>query len=147
MSTAVWIHALWMLAAVAVGTWSGYLGLLRATMKGGKSFLPGRYTLRVHRWTGTVYYAMLCVGIVYGFLMAEYILGVEPAGLWVWHERLAIAIGAIYFVGMVIGVYLLYRPAGRRRALPVAHMLANFTACTLIAVQILLALYASGWLR
>ena len=79
MSTAVWIHALWMLAAVAVGTWSGYLGLIRATTKGGKSFLPGRYTLRVHRWTGTVYYAMLCVGIIYGFLMAEYILGIEPA--------------------------------------------------------------------
>ncbi|MEA3367237.1 MAG: hypothetical protein U9R68_03875, partial [Planctomycetota bacterium] len=61
----VTIHAAWMILAVAIGTVSGYLGLLRATQReGGRSPLPGRFNMRLHKWTGMVYYAMLLVGIV-----------------------------------------------------------------------------------
>jgi hypothetical protein len=147
MPTVVWIHAVWMLVAVAFGTWAGYLGLVRATMRGGRSPLPGRYTLRFHKWTGIVFYAMLYAGLGYAVWMVEYHFGTEPAGLWAWHERVGLAIGAIYLPAMALGIQLLYRPAGVRRARPVTHMLINFTACTLIAVQIVLAAYAAGWLQ
>jgi hypothetical protein len=138
---------IWMSLTTAVGTWSGYLGLIRATLKGGKSPLPGRYTLRTHKWTGIVFYAMLYIGILYGMIMVDFVLETETEGLWWWHERLAFAIGAIYFPAMLLGLAMLSRPAGVHRARPIAHMLINFTACTLIAVQFVLAVYASGWLN
>jgi len=137
----VTIHAAWMLVAVAVGTVSGYLGLVRATQReGGRSPLPGRFNLRLHKVTGGAYYAMLLVGIVGGFLMARFILG-EWGGFWEWHERLAILIAVLYAPAAWIGVGLLRNPAGAKRGRPIAHMVLNFTACTLIAVQIALAAY------
>ena len=147
MPAVVWVHIVWMLVAVAFGTGAGYLGLLRATMHGGKSPLPGRYTLRLHKWAGIVFYAMLYTGLGYAAWMVEYHFGAEPTGLWAWHERVGLAIGAIYLPAMVLGIQMLYRPAGARRARPIIHMLTNFTACTLIAVQIALAVYAAGWLN
>ncbi|MBE3099379.1 MAG: hypothetical protein IMZ44_19865 [Planctomycetes bacterium] len=147
MHAIVWIHVVWMLVAVAFGTGAGYLGLLRATMSGGKSPLPGRYTLRLHKWAGIVFYAMLYLGLGYAAWMVEYHFGAEPTGLWAWHERVGLAIGAIYLPAMVLGIQMLYRPAGLRRVRPIIHMLTNFTACTLIAVQIALAVYAAGWLN
>ena len=147
MPTVVWIHLTWMLLAVAFGTWAGYLGLVRATMHGGKSPLPGRFNLRVHKWAGIVFYAMLYAGLGYAAWMVEYHFGAEPAGLWVWHRRVGLAIGAIYLPAMALGIQMLYRPAGVHRARPIIHMLTNFTACTLIAVQIALAVYAAGWLN
>ena len=146
MRTAVWIHVVWMIAAVAVGTWSGYLGLVRATMKGGRCFLPGCYTLSAHKWTGIVFHTMLYSGLAYAWAMVEFIIGVEAGGLWAWHRWLGWTVGAIYLPAMVAGIHLLYRPAVGGRALPVAHMITNFTACSLIAVQIVLAAYAFGWL-
>lgn len=147
MPTVAWIHAVWMLVAVAFGTWSGYLGLVRATMRDGRSPLPGRYTLRSHKRTGIVFYAMLYAGLGYAVWMAELHLDTQAVGLWVWHRWVGLAIGAIYLPAMVLGIHLLYRPAVARRARPVAHMLINFTACTLIAVQLVLAAYAAGWLQ
>jgi len=147
MHAVAWIHAAWMLVAVAFGTGAGYLGLLRATMSGGKSPLPGRYTLRSHKWTGIIFYAMLYAGLGYAAWMVEYHFGAEPTGLWAWHKRVGLAIGAIYLPAMVLGIQMLYRPAGLHRARPIIHMLTNFTACTLIAVQIALAVYAAGWLN
>ena len=145
MRIAVWIHVLWMLAAVAVGMWTGYLGLIRATLKGGKSFLPGRYTLRSHKWTGIVFYAMLYAGILYAILMVRAVFGGAAEGFWAWHESLALAIGAIYLPGMILGIHMLYRLAGLRRTRPIIHMAFNFTGCALIAVQIVLAAFAIGW--
>jgi hypothetical protein len=147
MPVPVWIHLIWMSLTTAVGTWSGYLGLIRATLKGGKSPLPGRYTLRSHKWTGVVFYAMLYTGILYGMIMVDFILGTETVGLWWWHKMLAYAIGVIYFPAMLLGLDLLSRPAGVYRARPILHMLINFTACTLITVQFAMAIYASGWLN
>ena len=135
------IHAAWMILAVIIGTVSGYLGLLRATQRaGGGSPLPGRFNLRLHKWTGAVYYVMLLVGIVGGFLMTRFVLG-PWGGFWEWHLRLGIAIAVLYAVAAWVGLGLLKRPAGGKRARPIAHMILNFTACTLIAVQIALALY------
>jgi len=145
--TVVWLHAAWMILAVAVGTWSGYLGLLRALHKpGAKSLLPGRFHLRQHQWTGIVYYAMLYLGIAGGLLMVQFYLAWKPPmGIWVWHEYLAIAIGAIYAPGAWLGLELLWRPAGHARIRPILHMVLNFTACTLIGVQIALAVYGVVW--
>ena len=149
MPTVVWLHAAWMILAIAVGTWSGYLGLLRALHKpGAKSLLPGRFHLRLHQWTGIVYYAMLYLGMVGGFLMVRfYFAGESPAGIWAYHEYLAIAIGAIYAPGAWLGFELLRRPAGHARIRPILHMVLNFTACTLIAVQISLAVYGVVWAK
>jgi hypothetical protein len=143
MPIAVGIHAVWMLVAVAIGTWSGYLGLIRATLKGGKSPLPGRYRLGTHKWTGIVYYAMLYLGILYGMVMADFILRRPAEGLWVWHAYLAYAIGLVYFPAMLLGLQMLKAPPGARRSKPVVHMVLNFTACTLVGVQIALAAYAA----
>jgi len=144
MPTLVWIHAAWMLAAVAVGTWSGYLGLLRALQgRGGKIPLPGRFDYRVHKWAGIVYYVMLYLGILGGVLMVEFLFaGAAPEGLWAWHERLAVSIAVLYAPGAWLGLDLLRKPPGQARGRPIAHMVFNFTACTLVGVQILLALYA-----
>jgi hypothetical protein len=143
MTLPVWIHASWMIIAVAIGTWSGYLGLVRATLRGGKSPLPGRYSPGLHKWTGIAYYVMLYVGILYGKIMVDFLLGNgEPAGIWLWHEHLAYAIGIIYFPAMLLGLRMLSKPPGARRAVPVWHMILNFTACTLVGVQILLTVYA-----
>lgn len=147
MPTIVWLHAGWMLLATAVGTWSGYLGLLRALQRpGGKGPLPGRFNLKMHKWTGIAFYIMLYVGLLGGVLMVRFWFGgKEPEGLWYWHERIAIAIGALYAGAAWVGLVLLKKPAGKARARPVAHMILNFTACTLIAVQIVVALRAIGW--
>ena len=137
----VTIHAAWMIVAVIIGTVSGYVGLLRATQgQGGRSALPGRFNLRLHKWTGAVYYIMLFVGIVGGLLMARFILG-PWGGFWEWHARLGIAIAVLYGVAAWVGLGLVRRPAGAKRGRPIAHMILNFTACTLIAVQIALAVY------
>ena len=137
----VTIHAVWMILAVTAGIIAGYLGLVRATQgQGGKSALPGRFNLRLHKWTGAVYYIMLFVGILGGLLMARFFLG-EWGGFWVWHLRLGIAIAVLYAVAAWVGLGLLRRPAGAKRARPIAHMILNFTACTLIGLQIALAVY------
>ncbi len=147
MPLPVWCHATWMLTAVAFGTWSGYLGLIRATLKGGKSPLPGRYRPGTHQWTGYVFYAMLYVGILYGKIMADFLLTGKPEGYWVWHEYTAYAIGAIYLPAMLLGLQMLKVPPGAHRGRPIAHMLLNFTACTLIGVQIVLAAYELLWVH
>ena len=139
--TYVTIHAAWMILAVAIGTVSGYLGLLRATQRdGGRSPLPGRFNLRLHQWTGAVYYAMLLVGIVGGLLMARFVLG-PWGGFWQWHMRLAILIAVVYAAAAWLGIGLLRKPAGAARGRPIAHMILNFTACTLIGIQVILAIY------
>ena len=141
----IYVHASWMVLAVAIGTWSGYLGLLRALQgPGGKSPLPGRFNLRVHQWTGIIYYVMLYLGILGGFLMAGFILG-EWGGLWEWHERIGIAVAVLYAPAAILGLDLLKRPAGGHRARPIAHMILNFSACTLVGVQIVLASYLLWW--
>jgi hypothetical protein len=133
----------WMLVAVAIGTWSGYLGLLRALQRpGGKAWLPGRFNLRVHEWTGIVYYTMLYLGILGGFLMASLFLGgVYTKGIWQLHAWLGVAVGAVYAPGAWLGLQLLWKPGGSRTR-AIAHMVLNYTACTLIGVQILVALLA-----
>jgi hypothetical protein len=133
----------WMLVAVAIGTWSGYLGLLRALQgRDGRTQLPGRFNLRIHKWTGIVYYAMLFVGILGGLLMAEFLLdSFSTEGIWRIHTWLGVAVGAVYAPGAWLGLQLLWKPGGSRTR-AIAHMVLNYTACTLIGVQILVALLA-----
>lgn len=143
MPTIVYVHMIWMLVAVAIGTWSGYLGLLRALQgPDGRTPLPGRFNLRTHKWTGIIYYAMLYVGILGGFLMATFFLdGVFTAGILQVHKWLGVAVGVVYAPGAWLGLRLLWKPGGTRTR-AIAHMVLNYSACTLIGAQIVVALLA-----
>jgi len=82
------------------------------------------------------------VGILGGLLMAEFLLdGFSTAGVWRVHAWLGVAVGAVYAPGAWLGLQLLWKPGGNRTR-AVAHMVLNYTACTLIGVQILVALLA-----
>ncbi|MBL7140646.1 MAG: hypothetical protein ISS74_07035 [Planctomycetes bacterium] len=140
----VTLHAAWMILAVAIGTVAGYMGLLRATMgKGGRSPLPGRFKMRPHVAFGTAYYLMLYAGMLFGWLMSEYLLPGPylPSAIGNLHIGLAIAIGVLYGLAWVIGGGLTKKPAGASRLRPRLHMVCNYTACTLVAVQIGVAVY------
>lgn len=142
MSTVVWMHASWMVATTAVGTLSGYLGLLRALQRpDGKSLLPGRFNLRVHQWSGIAFYAMLYAGILGGFLMVDIFFGDRaPHGFWLWHRWIAVSIAVLYAPAAWLGLAMMKKPAGAGRGRPIAHMILNFAACTLVGIQIVLAI-------
>ncbi len=137
----VTLHAAWMLLAVAVGTVAGYMGLLRAT--GPRSPLPGRFTMRPHVGFGAAYYLMLYAGIVFGWVMHEFLLPgpMLPSGVRTLHLVLAIAVAILYGVAWAVGGSLTKRPATQSRLRPRLHMAANYTACTLVGVQIAVAVY------
>ena len=144
------LHAAWMILAVAVGTVAGYMGLVRATQaerpaggQGGRSLLPGRFLLRPHVNFGSAYYLMLYVGLIFGWVMHEYLLDgrVLPASVLRWHIALAGAIAVLIGLAWILGAGLVRRPAPQMRARPRLHMVLNFTACGLVAVQIALAVY------
>jgi len=141
----VTIHAAWMILAVAVGTVAGYQGLLRATQRPGRpSLLPGRFLLKSHIRFGTVFYLMLYAGILYGWAMHEFLFrgrSLLPPTIGAVHLVLALVIGALYGLAWAVGLSLTRHPAGAVRARPRLHMALNFTACTLVAVQIALAVY------
>ena len=145
----VTIHAAWMILAVIVGTVAGYQGLLRATRRpGGSSVLPGRFHLRSHVSFGAVYYAMIYLGILGGWVVHSYLLDapVLPPTVRRWHIALAGAIAVLYGIAWILGGQLSREPAGGRRLRPKLHMVFNFTACGLVAVQIALAVYYV-WIR
>ena len=140
----VTIHAAWMILAVALGTVAGYMGLLRATQRpGGSGVLPGRFHFRSHVSFGIVYYTMLYLGILFGWVVHEYLLDapVLPPAVLRWHVALAGAIAVLYGIAWILGGQLTREPAGARRLRPRLHMVFNFTACTLVAVQVALAAY------
>ena len=140
----VTVHAAWMILAVVVGTVAGYQGLLRAMQgQGGRSFLPGRFHLRSHINFGVVYYAMLYLGILGGWVVHKYLIDapVLPPAVLRWHVALAGAISVLYGIAWILGGQLTREPAGGRRLRPKLHMVFNFTACTLVAVQAALAVY------
>jgi len=143
------VHAAWMILAVVVGTVAGYQGLLRAAQRGdGTSPLPGRFHLRSHVSFGAVYYAMLYAGILFGWVTSKYLLDgrVLPPSILQWHLALAGAVAVLYGIAWVLGARLAREPAGARRLRPRLHMVFNFTACTLVAVQAALAAYYV-WIR
>jgi hypothetical protein len=140
----VTLHAAWMILAVAVGTVAGYQGLLRATARPDRPGpLPGRFRLHSHVNVGTVYYAMLYAGILFGWVVHEYLLDgrVFPPSILRWHIALAGAIAVLYGLAWILGARMARRPPGEVRTVPRAHMILNFTACALVAVQIALAAY------
>ncbi len=140
----VTIHAAWMILAVVIGTIAGYLGLVRATQgQGGRSALPGRFKLKTHTACGLVYYVMLYIGFFFGVAMHRWLLPehVLPDAVRMLHLVLGIVVVALYTVAWVIGSGLVAKPAGEDRGRPRLHMICNYTACTLIAVQIAAAVY------
>jgi len=142
--TYVTLHAVWMILAVAAGTVAGYMGLVRAAMgKEGQSPLPGRFSQRPHVVFGTAYYVMLYVGILYGWLMHEFLLPEPylPPAIAKLHIGLAVAIGVLYGAAWAIGGGLTKKSAGTSRLRPRLHMVCNYAACTLVAVQIGVAAY------
>ncbi len=143
--TWVLLHGGWMVVAVAVGTAAGYLGLVRATAgEGGRSPFPGRFRPQLHAALGAAYYLMLYAGMVGGWAMHEFLFGgghLFPRTVARLHIALALAIAVLYGVAWVLGAGLRRRPAGARRLWPRLHMVANYTACTLVAVQMVVAIY------
>ena len=142
-------HAAWMILAVALGTVAGYMGLLRATRRpDGSTVLPGRFHLRSHINFGVVYYAMLYLGILFGWVVHAYLLDapVLPSAVLRWHVALAGAVAVLYGIAWILGGQLAREPAGAQRLRPRLHMVFNFTACTLVAVQVALAVYYV-WIR
>jgi len=142
--TYVTLHAAWMVLAVVFGTVAGYQGLVRATMRPGHgSPLPGRFILKSHNRYGTVFFVMLYIGILYGWIMADHLLDGPhlPPRIGTVHIVLAASIGGLYGGAWIVGGALARRPAGKARAWPAVHMVMNYTACTLIAVQMGLAAY------
>jgi len=141
----VTIHAAWMILAVIIGTVAGYQGLVRATQRaGGASPLPGRFRMKSHVSLGTIYFVMVYAGLALGVVLADVFLGdrnVLPPAIAKAHIVLAILIAILYGAGWLIGRRLARVPARGSRLAPRLHMLLNFTACTLIGVQIALALY------
>ena len=138
------VHAAWMILAVALGTVAGYMGLLRATRRpDGSSVLPGRFHLRSHVNFGVVYYTMIYLGILFGWAVHKYLLygRVLPPSILQWHVALAGAIAVLYGIAWILGGQLTREPAGARRLRPRLHMVFNFTACALVAVQAALAAY------
>jgi len=138
------IHAAWMLLAVAVGCVAGYQGLVRVTVRPGVgSPLPGHFRLPKHVWWGTVFVVMILVGIVYGLVMAGVLLPGDymPPNIAELHEVLGISIGSLYAGAWLIGGLLVRRPAGKQRFWPRAHMVLNYTACAVLAVQVAVAIY------
>jgi len=142
-------HAAWMILAVALGTVAGYMGLLRATQRpDGSSPLPGRFHLRSHINFGVVYYAMIYLGILFGWAVHKYLLDavVLPPAVLRWHVALAGAIAVLYGIAWILGGQMAREPGGGQRIRPRLHMVFNFTACTLVAVQMALAVYYV-WIR
>ncbi len=138
------LHAAWMILTVAVGTVAGYQGLLRATQRPGRpSLLPGRFHMRAHVSVGIVFYAMLYAGILFGWVVHEYLLDgrVLPPSILRWHVALAGAIAVLYGLAWILGGRMTRESPGEARTIPHAHLVLNFTACALVAVQIALALY------
>ena len=128
---------------------AGYTGLLRATQRpDGSSPLPGRFLMRSHISCGTTYYAMIYIGLLFGWAVHEFLLEqpVLPDGPFKVHVVLAVAIGVLYGVAWILGSQMTREAAGPRRLRPRLHMVANFTACTLVAVQIVLAA-SYVWIR
>jgi hypothetical protein len=77
--------------------------------------------------------------------MYDFILGEVPVmlpNIGQVHLVLAISIGVLYGAAAVLGWHIVRKPAGLARLRPRVHMVLNFTACTLIGLQIALALYA-----
>ena len=140
----VTMHAAWMLLATAVGLVAGYQGLVRATVRPGVgSPLPGHFRLPKHARWGRTFVAMMLVGIAYGLLMAHLVLPADymPPRIAELHEVFGISVGVLYAGGWVLGEVLRRRPAGKRRFWPRAHLVLNYTACTAVAVQIVVAVY------
>jgi hypothetical protein len=141
MPDVIWVHITWMALTVAVGAGSGYLGLLRALQgRASKGILPGQFSRRWHVRTGVVFYGMFYLGILYAYLMQDYLLDVGVGGLWIWHEYNALAIAIVFVPAMFWGFHMLARPAGHGRGRPIAHMVTNGLAFGLIGFQIVLAI-------
>lgn len=141
----VTIHAAWMILAVIIGTVAGYQGLVRATQRaGGESPLPGRFRMKSHVSLGTVYFIMVYAGLAFGVVLTEFILhdqNIMPPAIARAHIVMAVLIAVLYGAGWLIGRRLARVPARGSRLAPRLHMALNFTACTLIGIQIALALY------
>lgn len=142
MFTPVLVHASWMALTTAVGLWPGYTGLLRALCRAdGRSLLPGRFNLKMHKWGGIIFYAMLYLGLAGWVTYVNLFFGgKELPAFWLWHVRMAVAIAILYAPAAWLGFDMLRKPPGLSRGRPVVHMVLNFAGCTLLGVQLILAI-------
>lgn len=131
------IHPIWILAAVVFGVAAGYLGLLRyLEVKGKGGLLPGRFHLRAHIIFGAIYLALLFSGFLWGIWTARRFRGAIAQGP---HFYLGLLIIILYATGAVIGIALT-RGIKARRKWAFIHMCTNYSACTLLLVQVIIGL-------
>lgn len=132
-------HGIWQLLAVAVGTVAGYLGLLRfLARKGRRNLLPGRFNRRLHLALGIIFYCLIFIGAIIGWVFLEeehqgeeqeHHRGFSP------HHILPVPILVLYAGGGITGA-MLSRGKGGRKMRPV-HMALNYSGCALVAVQVI----------
>ena len=131
------IHPIWILSALVFGVAAGYLGLLRyLQVKGKGALLPGRFNLRAHITFGAIYFILLVSGFLWGLWTAGHFRGAIARGP---HFYLGLAIIILYAIGAVIGIRL-KRGVKARRKWAFIHMCANYSACTLLLVQVIIGL-------
>ncbi len=139
------LHAGWMILAVAVGTVAGYMGLVHATSdREGRGPLPGRFVFKAHVGFGAAYYVMLYLGMVYGWIMHEFIFDEVPQmppRIVTLHMTIAGCVAVLYAAAWALGASMVRKPPAQKRLRPRLHMACNLTACTLVAVQIAVAVY------
>ncbi len=142
--TYVILHDVWMVATALVVVAAAYVGLLRATQGAdGRSPLPGRFKFRLHVALGVIACAMVLLGAVGGWVMGGILLKgpVMPPKIVELHVALAGAIVMLALIGAVLGVTLVKRPPGAKRARPRAHMAVNVLLVLAAVVQIVVAFY------
>ncbi|KPJ59056.1 MAG: hypothetical protein AMS15_07260 [Planctomycetes bacterium DG_23] len=131
------IHPIWILAAIVFGVAAGYLGLLRyLQVKGKGGLLPGRFNPKAHIAFGALFLVLLSSGFLWGIWTAHRYHGAIARSF---HFYLGVVILILYAIGAVIG-FLLTRGIKARRRWAFIHMCFNYSACTLLGLQVILGI-------
>jgi hypothetical protein len=132
------IHPIWILAAIIFGVAAGYLGLLRyLQVKGKGGLLPGRFNLKAHITFGAIYLILLFSGFLWGLWTAQRYHGAIAHTFF--HFYLGLVIIILYAIGATIGI-LLQKGIKARRRWAFIHMCFNYSACTLLGLQVILGI-------
>lgn len=126
----LFIHPLWQVSATLLGLYAAWLGSrrLRSLHLGGQASFPRAR----HILVGKIAICALLAGAAGGMLLAR----------WAWrawfitgpHAWIGLSAAGLLIFGLLAGLYLERRPAPRK-ALPLAHGLANLAALALCLVQ------------
>lgn len=129
------IHPLVILAAVLCGVYTGLMGWKRFQYKRGRAPASAFPWQRHIRW-GRMFFILLWIGSLIG--LGYMIVEIGTTFSTGFHAYLAIIIIILFSVGVGIGIVLSKGKRTDRRAL--IHMVVNYSALLLVALQIALGL-------